>query len=66
VSLPDPPRRTEHDAQPGRSPGYDEHQPRSPADARQPAIPAQPTPDEAGIGHDPDAQPDPADKPAGS
>jgi hypothetical protein len=44
----------------GRNPGYAEDHPRDPADARQAAIPSQPTPDEAGIEHDPDAQPDPA------
>jgi hypothetical protein len=41
----------------GKNPGYAENHPRDARDAHQPAIPSQPTPDEAGMGHDPDAQP---------
>jgi len=48
------------DHKPGKAPGYAEEQPRDRADAQQPAIPSQPSSDEAGIDHDPDAQPDPA------
>lgn len=44
----------------GRNPGYAEKQPRDREDAQQPASPSRPSPDEPGIGHDPDAQPDPA------
>jgi len=35
----------------GQNPGYAEDQPRDRTDARQPAIPSQPSPDEAGIDH---------------
>jgi hypothetical protein len=37
----------------GKNPGYAEDQPHDVEDARQPAIPSQPTPDEPGIEHDP-------------
>jgi hypothetical protein len=60
VGTPDKPRESRTDPKAGRNPGYAEDQARSPADARQPAIPSRPTPDEAGMEHKPDAQPDPA------
>jgi hypothetical protein len=41
----------------GKNPGYAEDQPRDHRDARQPAIPSQPAPDEAGIEYDAEADP---------
>ena len=35
----------------GENPGYAEDQPRDRTDARQPAVPSQPNPDEPGIEH---------------
>jgi hypothetical protein len=37
----------------GKNPGYAETHPGDAGDAHQPVIPPQPTPDEAGIEHDP-------------
>jgi len=44
----------------GENPGYAEDQPRDRVDARQPAIPSHPTPDEAGIEHQEQPGVDPA------
>ncbi len=44
----------------GQNPGYAENQPRDKRDARQDVIPSRPSPDESGLHHDPDAQPDSA------
>jgi hypothetical protein len=43
----------------GKNPGYAEDQPRGPADAKRPAIPSQPTPDEPGIDHEGGGDPAP-------
>jgi hypothetical protein len=48
------------DPRPGQNAGYAEQQPRDKRDARQDVIPGRPSPDEPGLHHDPDAQPDSA------
>jgi hypothetical protein len=44
----------------GANPGYAEDQPRDSEDARQPAIPSRPNPDDAGIEHREQTDVDPA------
>jgi len=51
------------DPKAGRNPGYAEERPRDRGDAQQPAEPARPSPDEAGIDHDADGQASPGRKP---
>lgn len=48
------------DPKAGRNAGYAENQARDKDDARQKVIPPRPSPDPGDLGHDPDAQPDPA------
>lgn len=42
-------------------PGYDEEQPRTPGEARQPHPEGAPHPDEGGLTRDPTSDPDPAE-----
>jgi hypothetical protein len=60
MAGPDKTAPPDADPKAGRNAGYAENQARDKEDARQQVIPPRPSPDAPGLGHDPDAQPDPA------